>query len=129
MCKIESLSYDPSKQKAFQGCANLGVWNVGLKEFRVSGGGCCRKVGEAIEAALQTMECPYPLQAHQIQGLDYPAVLPVVQWLIKRVIATRQESGDQVCHSTYFSLEGLFSIVVYKEQRLLVFLEPSSPKP
>jgi len=54
------------------------------------------KVGEAIEAALQTMECPYPLQAHQIQGLDYPAVLPVVQWLIKRVIATRQESGDQL---------------------------------
>ncbi|CAK9861949.1 unnamed protein product [Sphagnum jensenii] len=77
------------------------------------------KVGEAIEAALQTMECPYPLQAHQIQGLDYPAVLPVVQWLIKRVIATRQESGDQVRHSTYFSLEGLFSIVVDKEQRLL----------
>ncbi len=107
----------------------MGVWNVGLKEFRVSGGGgCCRKVGESIEAALQTMECPYPLQAHQIQGLDYPAVLPVVQWLIKRVIATRQESGDQVCHSTYFSLEGLFSIVVYKEQKLLVFLEPSSPK-
>ncbi|CAM6011597.1 unnamed protein product [Sphagnum balticum] len=68
------------------------------------------KVGEAIEAALQTMECPYPLQAHQIQGLDYPAVLPVVQWLIKRVIATRQESGDQVRHSTYFSLEGLLSI-------------------
>ncbi|CAM6037585.1 unnamed protein product [Sphagnum compactum] len=68
------------------------------------------KVGEAIEAALQIMKCPYPLQAHQIQGLDYPAVLPVVQWLIKRVIATRQESGDQVCHSTYFSLEGLFSI-------------------
>ncbi len=102
-----------------------------MKEFRVSGGagGCCRKVGEAIEAALQTMECPYPLQAHQIQGLDYPAVLPVVQWLIKRVIATRQESGDQVRHSTYFSLEGLFSIVVCKEQKLLFFLEPSSPKP
>lgn len=57
----------------------------------------CRKVGEAIEEALQRMGCPYPLQAHQIQGLDYPAVLLVVQWLVKRVLATREESGDQVC--------------------------------
>lgn len=56
----------------------------------------CSKVGEAIEAALQRMGCPYPLQAHQIQGLDYPAVLPVVQWLVKRVLETREESGDQV---------------------------------
>jgi len=54
------------------------------------------KVGEAIEEALQRMGCPYPLQAHQIQGLDYPAVLLVVQWLVKRVLATREESGDQL---------------------------------
>lgn len=56
----------------------------------------CSKVGEAIEEALQRMGCPYPLQAHQIQGLDYPAVLLVVQWLVKRVLQNREESGDQV---------------------------------
>lgn len=55
-----------------------------------------RKVGEAIESSLQRMGCPYPLQAHQIQGLDYKAVLPVVQWLVKRVKATREQLGDQV---------------------------------
>lgn len=55
-----------------------------------------RKVGEAIEEALQRMACPHPLQAHQIQGLDYQAVLPVVQWLVKRVLATLEEFGDQV---------------------------------
>lgn len=54
------------------------------------------KVGEAIEEALQRMGCPYPLQAHQIQGLDYPAVLLVVQWLVKRVLQNRAESGDQL---------------------------------
>lgn len=54
------------------------------------------KVGEAIEEALQRMGCPYPLQAHQIQGLDYPAVLLVVQWLVKRVLQNREESGDQL---------------------------------
>jgi len=31
------------------------------------------------------MKCPHPLQAHQIQGLDYPAVFPVVRWLVKKV--------------------------------------------
>ncbi|CAM6126110.1 unnamed protein product [Calypogeia fissa] len=53
------------------------------------------KVGESIEEALQRMGCPHPLQAHQIQGLDYQAVLPVVQWLVKRVLATLEEFGDQ----------------------------------
>ncbi|KAG6554425.1 hypothetical protein Mapa_004342 [Marchantia paleacea] len=53
------------------------------------------KVGEAIEEALQRMACPHPLQAHQIQGLDYQAVLPVVKWLVKRVLATLEEFGDQ----------------------------------
>lgn len=42
------------------------------------------KLSEAIEFALKRMKCPYPLQAHQIQGLDYPAVFPVVQWLVKK---------------------------------------------
>lgn len=42
------------------------------------------KLSEAIEFALKRMRCPYPLQAHQIQGLDYPAVFPVVQWLVKK---------------------------------------------
>ena len=37
-----------------------------------------------------------PLQAHQIQGLDYPALFPVVQWLVKRVLATREEFGDRL---------------------------------
>ncbi|KAL3696439.1 hypothetical protein R1sor_010515 [Riccia sorocarpa] len=53
------------------------------------------KVGEAIEESLQRMGCPHPLQAHQIQGLDYQAVLPVIQWLVKRVLATLEEFGDQ----------------------------------
>jgi hypothetical protein len=66
------------------------------------------KVGEAIEEALQRMMCPYPLQAHQIQGLDYPAVLLVVQWLVKRVLQNREESGDQVNQSGVLVVEVLY---------------------
>jgi hypothetical protein len=54
------------------------------------------KLSEAIERALRRMGCPAPLLAHQIQGLDYPALFPVVQWLVKRVLATREEFGDRL---------------------------------
>ncbi|KAK3267837.1 hypothetical protein CYMTET_23629, partial [Cymbomonas tetramitiformis] len=53
------------------------------------------KLSESIEFALKRMNCPHPLQAHQIQGQDYPTIFPVVRWLIKQVIATRQEFGDR----------------------------------
>ena len=45
------------------------------------------KIGEGIERSLQKMKCRIPLQAHQIQGLDYAAIFPVVQWLVKQVYA------------------------------------------
>ena len=51
-------------------------------------------LGERVEEALKRMKCPHPLQAHQIQGLDLPALLPVVRWLVKQVLATRAEFGD-----------------------------------
>ena len=54
------------------------------------------RLSEAIERALRRMGCPAPLLAHQIQGLDYPALFPVVQWLVKRVLATREEFGDRL---------------------------------
>lgn len=69
----------------------------------------CSKVGEAIEEALQRMMCPYPLQAHQIQGLDYPAVLLVVQWLVKRVFQNREEASDQVNQSGVSGVQGVVS--------------------
>ena len=52
------------------------------------------KIGEGIERSLQKMKCRIPLQAHQIQGLDYAAIYPVVQWLVKQVYAFQQEIGD-----------------------------------
>ncbi|XP_059067043.1 uncharacterized protein LOC131079581 isoform X2 [Cryptomeria japonica] len=62
-------------------------------------------VGESIEAALKNMECPYPLQAHQIQGLDYQAVYPVVQWLVKRVLAMREALGDELHRFSHLQFE------------------------
>lgn len=52
------------------------------------------KIGEGIERALRQMKCRIPLQAHQIQGLDYAAIFPVVQWLVKRAYEFREEIAD-----------------------------------
>ena len=52
------------------------------------------KIGEGIERALRQMKCRIPLQAHQIQGLDYAAIFPVVQWLVKQAYAFREEIAE-----------------------------------
>ncbi len=40
------------------------------------------------------MNCPYRLFSYQIRGLDTEHIFPVVQWLVKKVIETRKETGD-----------------------------------
>lgn len=35
------------------------------------------------------MMCPYKLYPHQIQGLDYADILPVLKWLIELLAKTR----------------------------------------
>jgi len=54
------------------------------------------KLGEVIVRSLIKMKCPHPLQTYQIQGLDYASIFPVIQWLIKIVVETREETGDLI---------------------------------
>ncbi|XP_073503641.1 coiled-coil domain-containing protein 93 [Phyllobates terribilis] len=51
---------------------------------------------EKIVSVLPKMKCPHRLEPHQIQGLDFIHIFPVIQWLVKRAIETRQEMGDYV---------------------------------
>lgn len=51
---------------------------------------------EKIVRALTLMRCPHHIEAHQIQGLDFIHIFPVVQWLVKRVIEYREEMGDYI---------------------------------
>ncbi|XP_012675252.2 coiled-coil domain-containing protein 93 isoform X2 [Clupea harengus] len=51
---------------------------------------------EKIVSVMPKMMCPYRLEPHQIQGLDFIHIFPVVQWLVKRAIETREEMGDYV---------------------------------
>lgn len=52
-------------------------------------------LSEAIVKALRKMNCPSPLQPHQIQGgvggSDYPSIYPVIIWLVKKFSERRVE--------------------------------------
>lgn len=52
------------------------------------------RISESIITGLKISKCPLQLQAYQIQGLDLPKLFPVIQWLVKRVLAVRNEFGD-----------------------------------
>uniref|UniRef100_UPI00358FA7C7 coiled-coil domain-containing protein 93 isoform X2 n=1 Tax=Myxine glutinosa TaxID=7769 RepID=UPI00358FA7C7 len=51
---------------------------------------------EKIVAVLPKMKCLHQLEPHQIQGLDFIHIYPVVQWLVKKAIETREEMGDSI---------------------------------
>ncbi|XP_064647994.1 coiled-coil domain-containing protein 93-like isoform X2 [Lineus longissimus] len=51
---------------------------------------------EKIVAVLPRMKCPHRIEPHQIQGLDFIHIYPVVQWLVKKAIETREEMGDYI---------------------------------
>lgn len=51
---------------------------------------------EKIVTVTGEMSCPHAIEPHQIQGLDYIHIYPVVQWLVRRAIETREAQGDSV---------------------------------
>ena len=55
------------------------------------------KLAEIICKVLERMKCPSPLMAHQIQGLDFPSVLPVMNWLLQKVGEVRAENEAATC--------------------------------
>ncbi|CAG2108892.1 unnamed protein product [Medioppia subpectinata] len=65
---------------------------------------------EKIVRVLQTMSCPHKIEPHQIQGMDCIHIFPVIQWLVKKSIETRQQMNEYLknyanwqfnrCHSS-----------------------------
>ena len=52
------------------------------------------KLSETIVKACRSMKCPHPLQAHQITHDDFPALLPVIRWLVKKVLVAAARAGE-----------------------------------
>ncbi|KAF3791855.1 Coiled-coil domain-containing protein 93 [Nymphaea thermarum] len=53
------------------------------------------KVCEIIGVALRSVGCPHPLETHQIQGLDYDHVYPVLEWIVNRITSMRENMRDE----------------------------------
>lgn len=45
---------------------------------------------------LPKMKCPYVIEPHQIQGLDFINIFPVIQWLVKRSVENRTEKAEKL---------------------------------
>ena len=83
--------------------------------FSIWFSGLSSALTEKIVAVLPRMKCPHRIEPHQIQGLDFINIYPVVQvstfqlfecnvqglsvflqWLVRRAIETREELGDTI---------------------------------
>jgi N12 class adenine-specific DNA methylase len=42
------------------------------------------------------MKCPFLLEPHQIQGLDFINIYPVIQWLVKESVNLRNEKAERL---------------------------------
>lgn len=51
---------------------------------------------EKIVVMLPKMNCPFRIEPHQIQGLDCIHIFPVMQWLVKESMKTREEMAEYV---------------------------------
>ena len=70
-----------------------------------------KKIGltEKIVSVLQLIECPHKIEPHQIQGLDFINIFPVVQWLVKKAMEARELTGDTVRNYAIFQHNKTFS--------------------
>lgn len=51
---------------------------------------------ERVVTVLPHMKCPYALEPHQIQGLDFINIFPVIQWLVKESVNLRNLKAERL---------------------------------
>ncbi|XP_055841455.1 coiled-coil domain-containing protein 93 isoform X2 [Episyrphus balteatus] len=51
---------------------------------------------EKIVSVLPKMKCPYLIEPHQIQGLEFISIFPVIQWLVKKSVENRAERAAKL---------------------------------
>uniref|UniRef100_W8BJP5 Coiled-coil domain-containing protein 93 n=1 Tax=Ceratitis capitata TaxID=7213 RepID=W8BJP5_CERCA len=51
---------------------------------------------EKIVSVLPHMKCPFQIEPHQIQGLEFLSIHPVIQWLVKKSVENRTERAQRL---------------------------------
>ncbi|XP_066152519.1 coiled-coil domain-containing protein 93 isoform X2 [Euwallacea fornicatus] len=65
-------------------------------------------LSEKIVAVLPKIKCPHSIEPHQIQGLDFIHIFPVIQWLVKSSMEARQEKAAFVQSYALYQYEKEF---------------------
>eukprot|EP00759_Apiculatamorpha_spiralis_P027864 PhF_6_TR30548/c0_g1_i1/m.44838 len=87
------------------------------------------KVAENICNALKhDMSCPHDLRPHQIQGLDFPKLYPVLQWLLVRVQAAREAYANILKNYVKLDFERRFGVAL-ETPAVRTKLQPHSQAP
>lgn len=72
---------------------------------------------EKIVAVLIKMKCPFLIEPHQIQGLDFINIFPVIQWLVKRSFENRAEKAERLRHFACGQFQNYFELMKDVEVR------------
>ncbi|KAK6629505.1 hypothetical protein RUM43_003322 [Polyplax serrata] len=65
---------------------------------------------EKLVTVLPKMECPFRIEPHQIQGLDFVHIYPLIQWLVKRSVKVREERKDFIRNHAILQFEKEYTI-------------------
>ena len=80
------------------------------------------RIGERVIDVLRKMGCPEPLQSNQIQGRDFNAMLPVVRWLVTRVLEHRKATGHTARAGSETHFDSEFSLPRVKAPKSTDFM-------
>ncbi|XP_062547037.1 coiled-coil domain-containing protein 93 [Armigeres subalbatus] len=72
---------------------------------------------EKIVVVLPKMKCPFQLEPHQIQGLDFINIFPVVEWLVKRSAENRSEKAEKLKKLAVSQFQNYFTLQSDKETK------------
>lgn len=72
---------------------------------------------EKIVVVLPKMKCPFQLEPHQIQGLDFINIYPVVEWLVKRSAENRSEKAEKLKRLAVSQFQNYFTLQSDKEAK------------
>ncbi|OQR77356.1 coiled-coil domain-containing protein 93-like [Tropilaelaps mercedesae] len=89
-------------------------WNIGTKIA----------LTEKIVRALRELQCPHPIEPHQIQGKDHIHVFPVVQWLVKRALETREQTAQYHSRFAQYQLEKNYGIALTSQPKPVEVYRP-----
>uniref|UniRef100_A0A0N5AKH9 Coiled-coil domain-containing protein 93 n=1 Tax=Syphacia muris TaxID=451379 RepID=A0A0N5AKH9_9BILA len=72
---------------------------------------------EKVVEVLTRLKCPYTIEPHQIQGLDFVNIYPVIQWLVKKALETKELQENSLKNHALFYFQNCCQLQQEKKNR------------